>query len=63
MMNLLGCTKEDFYKLMLKMHYKKAKEEDTYIFTGNVRKNKKINNKFRKINDNPFKKLLTLNIK
>ena len=63
MMNLLGCTKEDFYKLMLKMNYKKTKEEDTYIFTGNMRKNKKITNKFGKINDNPFKKLLNLNIK
>ena len=42
MMNLLGCTKEDFYKLMLKMNYKKTKEEDTYIFTGNMRKIKKL---------------------
>ena len=45
------------------MNYKKTKEEDTYIFTGNMRKNKKITNKFGKINDNPFKKLLNLNIK
>ena len=32
MMNLLGCTKENFYKLMTYMNYKKDKEDDTYIF-------------------------------
>ena len=34
MMNLLGCTKENFYKLMLYMDYKKDKTDDTYIFKG-----------------------------
>ena len=34
MINLLGCTKENFYKLMELMNYKKAKETDTYFFIG-----------------------------
>ena len=31
-MNLLGCSKENFYKLMTYMNYKKDKTIDTYIF-------------------------------
>jgi ATP-dependent RNA helicase SUPV3L1/SUV3 len=61
MMNLLGCTKENFYKLMAYMNYKKDNAADTYIFKGE----KKKVNKFIKFdkNENPFKKLLSLNIK
>ena len=60
-MNLLGCTKENFYKLMTYMNYKKDKNEDTYIFKG---EKKSLNDviKFDK-KENPFKKLLSLNIK
>ena len=61
MMNLLGCTKESFYKLMKYMDYIKDKEEDTYIFKGEKKKSEKII-KFDK-KENPFKKLLSLNIK
>ena len=61
MMNLLGSTKEDFYTLLSLMGYKKDKENDTYIFSGDQRKNKKV---FKnKINSGPFDKLLSLNIK
>ena len=38
MMNLLGCSKENFYKLMTYMNYKKDNEVDTYIFRGKERK-------------------------
>ena len=38
MMNLLGCSKENFYKLMTYMNYKKDKTIDTYIFKGEKRK-------------------------
>ena len=38
MMNLLGCTKENFYKLMTYMNYKKDKTEDIYIFKGEKKK-------------------------
>jgi len=61
MMNLLGCTKENFYKFIELMNYKKSKEIDMYYFSGDRKKNKEkiiINKK-----NNPFSKLLTLNIK
>ena len=61
MMNLLGCSKENFYKLMAYMNYKKDKAIDTYIFRGEKRKKEKLI-KFDK-KENPFNKLLTLNIK
>ena len=61
MMNLLGCTKENFYKLMKYMDYKKSSSKDTYIFKGDKKKTEKFI-KFDK-KENPFKKLLSLNIK
>ncbi len=61
MMNLLGCTKENFYKLMTYMDYKKDKTADTYIFKGERKKTGKVI-KFDK-KENPFKKLLSLNLK
>ena len=62
MMNLLGCTKENFYILMGLMNYKKSKEADTYYFAGESSKNKeKII--IKKNKTNPFSKLLALNIK
>ena len=60
MMNLLGCSKENFYKLMNYMNYKKDKLEDTYVFLGEKRKKKKIIRFDKK--ENPFKKLLSLNL-
>ena len=60
MMNLLGCTKENFYKLMTYMNYKKDKEEDTYIFKGEKKKTSKFI-KFDK-NENPFKNYYHLNL-
>ena len=61
MMNLLGCSKENFYKLMDYMNYKKDKAVDTYIFKGERRKKEKIIRFDKK--ENPFNKLLSLNIK
>jgi ATP-dependent RNA helicase SUPV3L1/SUV3 len=61
MINLIGCNKEGFYSLMLSMNYKKGKEKDTYFYSGEGKRK----NKFVNINrdENPFKKLLALNIK
>ena len=42
MMNLLGCSKENFYKLMNYMNYKKDKTVDTYIFKGERKKKEKL---------------------
>jgi ATP-dependent RNA helicase SUPV3L1/SUV3 len=61
MMNLLGCSKENFYKLMTYMNYKKDKSTDTYIFKGEKKKKEKIIRFDKK--ENPFNKLLSLNIK
>ena len=61
MMNLLGCNKEDFYNLMLSMNYKKSKEADTYFYPGEIKKRSKFINLNK--NENPFKKLLSLNLK
>ena len=61
MMNLLGCSKENFYKLMTYMNYKKGKEVDIYIFKGERKKKEKII-RFDK-EENPFNKLLSLNLK
>ena len=61
MMNLLGCTKENFYKLMTLMNYKKENEsQDTFSYKGA----KKINKiKFINKKSNPFQKLTSLNLK
>ena len=62
MMNLLGCTKEDFFKLMNLMSYKKSENSDTYyFFQDNKKKKEKVN--LKKNEANPFVKLLALNIK
>ncbi len=61
MMNLLGCSKENFYKLMNYMDYKKDKAEDTYIFKGERKKKEKLL-QFDNA-ENPFNKLLSLNLK
>ena len=61
MMNLLGCSKENFYKLMTYMNYKKDKAIDTYAFKGEKKKKEKIIRFDKK--ENPFNKLLSLNIK
>ena len=61
MMNLLGCSKDNFYKLMTFMNYKKLKDKDSYVFNGDNKKVKKI---FKNKNmESPFNKLLSLNIK
>ena len=61
MMNLLGCSKENFYKLMINMNYKKDAAVDTYIFKGEKKRKEKIIRFDKK--ENPFNKLLSLNIK
>ena len=62
MMNLIGCSKKNFFKLMILMNYKREKNDiDVYSYKGykkNRVKLKFINNK-----NNPFKKLMSLNLK
>ncbi len=63
MLNLLGCSKENFLKLIKKMNYNVSLENDKYYFKYNpIRKiNKKTKGKSQ--NDNPFAALKQLNIK
>ena len=63
MLNLLGCSKENFIKLIKKMDYNVSLENDKYFFKYNpLRKiKKKTKSKFQ--NDNPFAALKGLNIK
>ena len=62
MMNLLGCSKENFFKLMSLMNYKKDNNNlDVYSYKG-YRK-EKIKVRFNNKKDNPFKKLMYLNLK
>jgi len=61
MMNLLGCTRENFSKFLINMNYKKSKEEDTFFFSGDIKIKKKLFKLSKK--ESPFNKLLSLNIK
>ncbi len=61
-MNLLGCSKENFFRLMGLMNYKKENDNSEIFSYKGQRKNK---NKIKFIGNksNPFKKLMTLDLK
>ena len=62
MMNLLGCSKENFFKLMNLMNYRKENNNvDVYSYRGYRKERSKV--KFVNKKDNPFKKLMSLNLK
>ena len=63
MLNLLGCNKENFIKLIKKMNYKTYEKENNLHFKYIPLKKitKKDNNKI--IKDNPFNILTQLNLK
>tara|TARA_B100000579_G_C22830538_1_gene855657 strand:- start:1282 stop:2559 length:1278 start_codon:yes stop_codon:yes gene_type:complete len=62
MMNLLGCSKENFFQLMGLMNYKKENNTPEIFYYKGFKKHK---NKVKFINkkDSPFKKLMSLNLK
>ena len=62
MMNLLGCTKENFFQLMDIMNYKKENNE-TEIFSYKGSQKNKNRVKFINKKHNPFKKLMSLDLK
>jgi len=65
MMNLLGSSKENFYQLLDYMNYKRPdKKKDIFFYTGDKKERKKTRfiNKIDK-KDNPFQKLMGLNLK
>ena len=63
MMNLLGCSKENFFLLMNIMNYKKLdNEKDVFFYKGEKRKKiEKLRNLSKK--NSPFNKLMSLNLK
>ena len=62
MLNLLGCSKENFKKLLQKMNYKIIDKDDkTYFKYNPIKKFKK--NSIKKVSsENPFKILKNLNL-
>ena len=64
MLNLLGCSKDSFIKLIQKMNYKTfEKNDETYFKYAPIKKFKK-NNKFKSNNkDNPFRILKQMSFK
>ncbi|MFL2903140.1 MAG: helicase-related protein [Candidatus Pelagibacter sp.] len=63
MLNLLGCSKDNFKKLLQKMGYKVFdKKEETFFKYNPIKKFKKISNK-KISSENPFKILKNLNLK
>ena len=64
MINLIGCTKENFFKLLELMEYMRKKikgnEEEFFVYKPKFVKKKKEKN-VKKVNkDNPFDKLSEL---
>ena len=64
MLNLLGCSKENFLKLIKKMNYKSYEKEDKLYFKYFPIKNKTLKNNKKIINNNsPFNVLKEINFK
>ena len=64
MLNLLGCNKENFVKLLKQMDYKTyEKNKDLFFKYSPSKKSYKTNKKNVNITDGPFSKLVELNIK
>ena len=63
MLNLLGCSKENFKKLLIKMNYKVfEKEKEIYFKYNPVKKFKKVSMK-KASKENPFEVLKNLNLR
>ena len=63
MLNLLGCNKENFIKLMEKMNYKSSSKNQEIYFKYNLKKKLKKIDKNKNINDdNPFNILKEMRI-
>jgi ATP-dependent RNA helicase SUPV3L1/SUV3 len=63
MLNLLGCSKDNFLKLIKKMNYKTYKKKDEFFFKYSpIKKETSIKRKTI-VNGNPFEKLKEINFK
>jgi len=63
MLNLLGCSKENFKKLLQKMGYKVFDKNENTFFTYNPTKKIRKISKQKTSNENPFKILKNLNLR
>ena len=64
MLNLLGCNKENFIKLLKKMNYRVFdRNNEVYFKYFPLKKNKKKLKTKSKLEDSPFSKLVQLNLK
>ena len=63
MLNLLGCSKDNFKKLLKKMGYKIFDKEEETFFRYNPTKQFKKNSVKKVSNENPFKILKNLNLR
>ena len=62
MLNLLGCSKDNFKKLIQKMNYKIYEKNEDLYFRYMPKKNLKKNNRKKIIKENPFRILKNLNL-
>ncbi len=63
MLNLLGCSKENFLKLIKKMNYKTYKKNNEFFFKYSPFKKETSFNKKNIVHDTPFEKLKEFNFK
>ena len=63
MLNLLGCSKDNFLKLIKEMNYKTYKKNDDFFFKYSPSKKESGINKKIVVNNNPFEKLKEINFK
>ena len=63
MLNLLGCNKENFKKLVSAMGYKVSEKENEIFFKYIPVKNYKKNFEKKNVKENPFKVLKNLNLR
>ena len=62
MLNLLGCNKENFKKLIQKMNYRVTEKKDNLFFRYVPKKKPKKNNVKKDNKENPFGVLKNLNL-
>ena len=64
MINLIGCSKENFFELLELMEYKpkksRGKKEEFFVYKPKLIKNKALKTKQKTRKDNPFEKLSEL---
>ena len=64
MINLIGCSKENFFKLLELMEYRSKKsnkeKEEFFVYKPKIKKNRELKKKQKISKDNPFEKLSEL---